>query len=148
MSIGKRGEVLKGERELKEEMRYRKPRRKPSVKRERLIKRYVAEGYSANKIQKELHKQGLGIRRKILLAKIRRIKGVPKRKFRRERVYVAAKWIAVYGTVDGKSRRVELAGSGRQLFRAMLDLAVHPPKKRFVRCAASDVPYVLDHGDE
>jgi hypothetical protein len=30
--------------------------------------------------------------------------------------------------VDGESRRVELAGSGSQLYNAMLDLAKHLPK--------------------
>jgi hypothetical protein len=100
------------------------------------------------------------MRRKELLARVREVKGVPKRpkaevhipikyrKVERRRVRVPAKWIAVYGTVDGKSRRVELAGSGRQLYRAMLDLAVHPPKKRFVRCSASEVSNYLDYEDE
>lgn len=121
--------------------------RKQIQQRDRLIRYYVKKRYSANLIQHKLRQKGLGMRRKELLAKVRAFKGVAKRpeaekyiprkyvarvKWRRraERVGVApAKWVAVYGTVDGESRRVELAGSGRQLHRAMLDLAKHPPKK-------------------
>jgi len=134
--------------------------KKEIQKRDRLIRYYVKRRYSANLIQHKLRQKGLGMRRKELLAKVREVKGVPRkpkaevhipakyRKVKRRRVWVPAKWIAVYGTVDGKSRRVELAGSGRQLYKAMLDLAKHPPKKRFVRCSASEVSNYLDYEDE
>jgi hypothetical protein len=139
----------------------RKLSRKDIQKRDRLIRYYAKKRYSANLIQHKLKEKGLGMHRKELLAKVREVKGVPKkpkaevhipikyrkRKPKRVRV-VPAKWVAVYGTVDGKSRRVELAGSGRQLYKAMLDVAKHPPKKRFVRCSASEVPYYLDYEDE
>jgi hypothetical protein len=139
----------------------RKLSRKDIQKRDRLIRYYAKKRYSANLIQHKLREKGLGMRRKELLAKVREVKGVPKkrkaevhipikyRKVKRRRVRVVpAKWVAVYGTVDGESRRVELAGSGRQLYKAMLDLAKHPPKKRFVKCSASEVPYYLDYEDE
>ncbi|MEM1540248.1 MAG: hypothetical protein QXJ07_02555 [Candidatus Bathyarchaeia archaeon] len=114
--------------------------------RERLIRYYVGKRYSANLIQHKLREKGLGMRRKELLAKVREIKGVPKRLHpekhvpieylakaeRRRRVRVkpeaVGKWIAVYGTVDGKSRCIELSGSGRALYSAMLHVAKHPPK--------------------
>ncbi|MEM0007532.1 MAG: hypothetical protein QXR89_04600 [Candidatus Bathyarchaeia archaeon] len=134
--------------------------------RERLIRYYVGKRYSANFIQHKLREKGLGMRRKELLAKVREVKGVPKRprpekhvpikylakaeRGRRLRVKPEAfgKWIAVYGTVDGKSRRIELGGSGRALYSAMLKVAKHPPKRRFVRCHASEAPYYLDYDEE
>ena len=47
--------------------------------------------------------------------------------------------------MDGTSRRIELAGSGKQLYKAMLDVAKHPPKKRFVQCGATEVANYLDY---
>jgi len=44
-----------------------------------MIRTLVSQGYSANKIQKILQKQGLGIRRKKLLTIVRALKGVPKK---------------------------------------------------------------------
>ena len=134
-------------------------------KAEALIRRLVKKGYSTNQIQRELQKKGLGIRRKNMLKMVRKARGARKkphaekhvpikyrrvkwRKQARRKPMFLAKWIAVYGTVNGKSRRVELAGSGRQLYRAMLDLAKHPPKKRFVRCSAIEAPRYLDYEDE
>ena len=123
--------------------------------RDKLIHYYAEKRYSANQIQKKLQEQGLGIRRKELLAKVREVKGVPKKpnpevyipiKYRRaEKKGIPAKWIAVYGSVDGTSRRIELAGSGKQLYKAMLHVAKHPPKKRFVQCGATDVSNYLDY---
>jgi hypothetical protein len=55
-----------------------KTKRKPkgiSPKTKRAIKAYVKQGYSANKIQKKLQTQGLGIQRKRLLAEVRKVKG-------------------------------------------------------------------------
>ncbi|MEM3797745.1 MAG: hypothetical protein QXY74_04835, partial [Candidatus Bathyarchaeia archaeon] len=141
-------------------------REKLEEKRLRLIRNMVKKNYSANLIQHKLREKGLGMRRKELLAKVREIKGVPKRPHpekhvpikylaraeRRRRVRVKpeafGKWIAVYGTVDGESRRIELGGSGRALYSAMLHVAKHPPKKRFVRCHASEAPYYLDYDEE
>ncbi len=47
--------------------------------------------------------------------------------------------IAVYGTVQGKSRRVEMSGTGRSLYNAMLYVGKHPPKKRFLRILADKI---------
>ena len=134
-------------------------------RRERLIRYYVKKRFSANLIQHELRKKGLGMRRKQLLAKVREIKGVPKRPYPEKHVPSTAiarrkwrrkagrvkpevgKWIAVYGTVNGVSRRIELAGSGISLYRAMEYVATYPPKKRFVRCCASEAPYFLDYDE-
>jgi len=52
----------------------RKTKPKISSKTRWAIRTYVKQGYSANKIQKRLSKQHLGIRRKVLLAEIRKIK--------------------------------------------------------------------------
>ncbi|MEM3586341.1 MAG: hypothetical protein QXO71_03370 [Candidatus Jordarchaeaceae archaeon] len=57
------------------------------------------------------------------------------------------KSIVVYGTVSGKSRRVELTGSGRSLYNAMIVLSKHPPKQRFVKCSVGEVDYYLDYDD-
>lgn len=112
----------------------------------RLIRLCVKKDYSANKIQKMLQRKGLGMKRKGLLALVRKKKGV--RKTRVSVKYVPHKYrpklivekrIAVYGTVGGKSRRAELSGSGRALYRTMLHLTKHPPKKRFLNARASDV---------
>lgn len=127
------------------------------AQRDRLIRIYTEKHYSANLIQKKLREKGLGMRRKELLAKIRELKGASKRpypekyiptKYRKVRIVPSGKWIAVYGTVDGESRRLEMGGSGRALYNAMLRVAKHPPKKRFARCYASEVPYILDYDME
>jgi len=52
--------------------------------REQLIKQYARKGYSANRIQKKLQKQKLGMRRAVLLAKVREYKRVPKRQVKRK----------------------------------------------------------------
>lgn len=135
--------------------------------RKKLIREYVKRGYSANKIQKELQKRGLGMRRKELLAKVREVKGISKKphaekhvpiKYKRKVMKMRKieeikpisypKWVAVYGTVNGKSRRVEMSGSGRELYNAMFDVVKHPPKRRFVRCHAGEAPFYLDYFDE
>lgn len=57
----------------------KKPKRKPQPKRKWLIKYYVKQGYSANKIQKELQKRKMGIRRQKLLEIVRKYKKKPKK---------------------------------------------------------------------
>ena len=134
-----------------------------------LIRKLVTKGYSANRIQKELQKRKMGIRRKRLLAYVRQVKGVEKkptpekyvpkkyrevrkseigfipresRSFwrRKPRVYMRlGKRIAVYGTVWGMSRRVEMYGTSRELYEAMLGVSQHPPKERFLVCDARDI---------
>lgn len=93
------------------------PEPKINSKTRRAIKTYVKQGYSANKVQKRLQKQHLGIRRAVLLAEIRKIKRqkpkadrqkytprkyrklvtkVPRRPRARKPVFVG-KQVAVYG---------------------------------------------------
>jgi hypothetical protein len=111
---------------------------------------YVKQGLSSNKIQKKLQKQNLGIRRKVLLAEIRKAKGQkPKaqrykytpRKYRKGRTrypsmatprFQEGYQIAGYGTVHGQSRRIQVRGSGKQLYKVMLLASQHPPKTRFL----------------
>ena len=52
----------------------RKSKPKISSKTRWAIRTYAKQGYSANKIQKKLKSQGLGIRRKTLLSEVRKIK--------------------------------------------------------------------------
>ncbi|MEM2108000.1 MAG: hypothetical protein QXL10_01790 [Candidatus Bathyarchaeia archaeon] len=126
------------------------------AKRRELIREYAGKGYSANRIQRELSKQGLGMQRKRLLAEVRRAKGLSRKpepqkyvpiKYRRSAGFGAyrGKWLAVYGSVDGKSRRIEMVGFGRQLYDAMQVVSRYPPKRRFVKCSAEDAPYLLDY---
>jgi hypothetical protein len=125
-------------------------------KAEAVIRRLVKTGYSSNRIQRELQKRGLGIRRKNMLKMIREAKGVKKkphaekhvpRKYRarvtwRRKALTAKpvvympKAVAVYGTVGSESRRIEMSGTGRSLYNAMLYVGKHPPKKRFLRILA------------
>ena len=116
---------------------------------EALICRLVKKGYSSTKIQKELRRRHLGIRRKNMLKIIRKVKGVKKkphtekyipRKYRaRVKPLLIGKPIAVYGTVQGKSRRVVMSGTSRSLYNAMLYVGKHPPKKRFLRVLANKI---------
>lgn len=129
------------------------PKRKTKIspKTRWAIKGYVKQGYSANKIQKRLQKQHLGIRRKVLLTEIRKIKHQkPKphpqkytpHKYRIRRLkrrFPMMKQIAVYGTVHGKPRRVQIAGTGKQLYRAMQYVSEYPPKQRFLTISTKEL---------
>lgn len=57
----------------------------------------------------------------------------------------AAKQIAAYGTHHGKNKRVQMKGTGRQLFEAMQLVARHPPKKQFLTVSTEDL---LDDPEE
>jgi hypothetical protein len=110
------------------------------------IRGYVRQGLSANKIQKKLQKQGLGIRRKTLLAEVRKIKGktpklkrqkyTPKKYQKRARTISRrpriirhplyfGKHVAVYRYASTKrhpkpySARFEFYGSGKDLAKAV-----------------------------
>lgn len=115
----------------------------------KVIRGYVKQGYSANKIQKMLQKQHLGIRRKTLLAEVRKIKGAKKKpysvkctpkKYRRRvspparRPIYSGKHIAVYrpattrryrkmakklGMPKSYSARYEFYGNGKDLAEAV-----------------------------
>ena len=123
------------------------------------IRTYVKQGFSANKIQKNLSKRGLGIRRKTLLAEIRKIKRqkpmvdrlkYTPRKYRkhlpkaRKPVFIG-KHIAVYRYARTKrhprpySARFEFYGSGKDLAKAIrLTLSGIVPRweRPFVECSA------------
>jgi hypothetical protein len=136
-----------------------------SAKAKWRIKGYISEGYSANKIQKLLKKQHVGIRRKTLLSEIRKIKHqkikrntqkyIPT-KYRgtayRKRVYhprfpYGIKQVAMYGTVHGRGRRIQVSGSGKQLFRLMVELmnSRRAPKKQFLTIDADSLLNNLDY---
>jgi len=139
------------------------PKRKPksiSPKTRWAIKAYVKQGYSANKIQKKLKSQGLGIRRKTLLSEVRKVKGTkPKahpqkytpKKYRRvtpkaRRPVYSGKHIAVYRSARTRrhpkpySARFEFYGSrGKDLAKAIrLTLSGIVPRCEdpFVECSA------------
>ena len=126
------------------------PKRKPISKQQtEAIRTYIKQGYSANKIQKKLQRQGLGIQRKRLLAEVRKVKGTkPKtlpqkytpKKYRRRvtprarRPVYSGKHIAVYryattsryrkiakklGFPKAYSARFEFYGSGKELAKAV-----------------------------
>jgi hypothetical protein len=126
------------------------PKPKTASRRQQMkaIRGYVKQGLSANKIQKKLQKQSLGIRRKVLLAEIRKIKGTkPKAdrkkytpwKYRRRKPPARkpvffGKQVAVYGYAwtrrseelakelkipSAYSARFEFSGRGRDLADAV-----------------------------
>jgi hypothetical protein len=109
------------------------------------IRGYVNKGYSANQIQVELRNQRMGIRRKVLLAEVRRVKG---QKLKAETVkyipkkYAKVRWrarakapsrkrlrpivfeerqVTLIGRHDGKRIIKKQHGSGRELYRFVLD---------------------------
>jgi hypothetical protein len=124
------------------------PKSKINSKTSRAIRTYVKQGYTANKIQKKLQSQGLGIQRKRLLAEVRKFKGTkPKahpqkytpKKYRRvtpkaRRPVFRGKHIAVYryattqryrklarkaGAPLSYSARYEFYGNGKDLAKAV-----------------------------
>jgi len=127
------------------------PRCKAITKQQKkAIRPYVKEGLSSNKIQKRLQQRHIGMRRAVLLAEIRKIKRQkPKanrykytpRKYRKRRVFYPSHarrqfygeyQIAGYGTVNGKSRRIQVYGNRKLLYKVMLLASQHPPLTRFL----------------
>jgi len=49
------------------------------------------------------------------------------------------KQIAVYGTVNGESHRIQMYGSGKQLYKAMMLVSQHPPRKQFLTTSAENI---------
>jgi hypothetical protein len=136
-----------------------KRKRKISAKTRWAIRTYVKQGYSSNKIQKKLSKQGLGIRRKILLTEVRKLRGKKRKlhpqkytpkKYRRvtpkaRRPKYAGRHIAVYRYArTGRhmkpySARFEFYGSGKDLGKAVrlvLSGLVTKWENPFVECSA------------
>lgn len=58
--------------------------------------------------------------------------GVSRARFRA----YGGKKVASYGTVHLKSKRVQMYGSGKQTYQAMILVAKHPPKKQFLTISA------------
>lgn len=107
------------------------------------IRTYVKQGLSSNKIQKRFQERHLGLRRKVLLAEIRKVKRkkpkangykyTPKKYRRISRGYgypskrrrFGGRQVAVYGYAKtmrhprAYSARFEFYGSGRELFQAV-----------------------------
>jgi hypothetical protein len=111
---------------------------KPISKRQiKAIRSYVKKGYSANQIQVKLKNQHMGIRRKVLLAEVRKVKGqklkagtvkyIPKK-------YVKVRWLAraelerllekrvtITGKHKGDFVTKTRSGKGKDLYRWVLD---------------------------
>lgn len=119
-----------------------------TTKRINAIRSYAHKGYSANKIQQKLRQRHMGMRRTKLLGYVREFKHkqarphvqkhIP-RKYRKSTIYRPApkmqlfqKQIACYGSEHGKSKRIQMSGTGRQLYEAMQIVSKHPPKKQFL----------------
>jgi len=93
----------------------------------------------------------MGIRRKDLLAEVRKLKGTKKKphpqkytphkyKVRRlKRRFPMMKQIAGYGTVHRKPRRYQVSGTGKQLYRAMQLISQYPPKRKFLTISAKEL---------
>jgi len=118
------------------------------------IRTLSRQGKSANEIIRQLRREHRGIRRTTALKYIRRFKGrKPKtnvykytpRKYLTKEAFkirgheVGRKHIAIYGRVDGQSRRIEVSGTGHQLMDFLRDAVKHPPKERFVRGDVSTI---------
>jgi len=92
---------------------------------EKRIRRLSKEDISANEIVRQLRREGRGIRRTTALSIIREERG--------------PKHVAVYGKVNGRSRRIEAYGTGKQLGSLLFDAVEHPPKKRITRISTDKV---------
>jgi len=130
------------------------------------VKKEVLEGKSSNQIQKDLRDHNMGMRRKVLLATIREMKGTrikpdrfkyvplkyrhPKsgrpvseerlnRAERRIQLSFGQKQITIAGTVNGRPHRIQIKGRGRDLYRVMGEIIRHPPKKRFLTTTTDKV---------
>jgi hypothetical protein len=122
------------------------------------IRTQSQKGRSANQIQRELRAKGIGLRRKTILTYVRKFKHRPPKPH--AEIYVPRKYrrpekhIAVYGKVKGKSKRLEIAGSGRKLYTILIDAVHHPPKQRIERVSADKMRGLsarakyLDYGEE
>lgn len=133
------------------------------------IRKLSKQGKSSNEIVRQLRREGIGIRRKTILAYVRQFKGrkpkaepykyTPRKYLTKERRIhveheVKPKHIAVYGKVRGMSKRLEVVGTGKQLFSILIDAVEHPPKQRIQRVSAdrlrslSDRARYLDYKEE
>lgn len=134
-----------------------------SPKQVERIRELSKEGKSANQIQKNLSREGLGLRRKTILKYIRKSKHQKSkantakytpRKYRKKGATYGAgysyarrgrkkpfgvKQIAEYGSVNGESRRIQVYGYGNQLYQVMQLTSRHPPRKQFLTISAREL---------
>lgn len=128
-----------------------KARAQVGARRRRLVGGLVRRGYSANRIQGELRKQGIGMRRKDLLKTVRAARKVKAKPHSARHVPIKYrqwttqtlfnKHVTVYGTLDGMHRRAEVSGTGARIQRAMRYLSRHPPRKQFLTISADELSY-------
>ena len=108
------------------------------------IRGYVEKGYSANQIQVNLKNRRMGIRRKVLLAEVRKVKGqklkagtakyIPKKYAQAPRVkapprkrlrpffaQIQEKQVTIIGRHYGKRIIKKQYGKGRDLYRFVMD---------------------------
>ena len=104
------------------------------------IQSYVKKGYSSTRIQKSLSERHMGLRRKVLLAEIRRVKGqAPKAETVKyiPKKYARARWrarakrprlrplgekqVTLIGLHKGKLISKTQRGSGKDLYRFVKD---------------------------
>jgi hypothetical protein len=128
-------------------------KQKTSIQIER-IKQLTAQGYSTTQIQGTLSKEGIGLRRQVMLGYVREYRNQPIKantqdyipvKYRqqgRSTSFVTyGKGIACYGTVNGVSKRVQMSGNGKSLYQAMRLVAKYPPtrKIKFLSISANEL---------
>jgi hypothetical protein len=93
------------------------------------IRELSKEGYSANEIQKQLHKEQIGVRRTVLLTYVREFKQKPpkhavrkyypvvrmERKRRAGKIDWGTKRVVIQGYVNGERDQVSRTGTGKDL---------------------------------
>jgi len=100
---------------------------------EKRIRRLSKEDISANEIVRQLRREHRGIRRTTALSIIREERG--------------PKHIAIYGKVNGRSKRIEVYGTGKDLYSIMFEGVHHPPKKRILRISAKKLNTIHGRGE-
>lgn len=122
------------------------------------IRSYSRKHCSANRIQRELSRRGIGLKRTTVLKYVRESKGKPPKahpykytpiKYRKSFMISLGKQVAGYGSVHGKPRRIQMRGMGKELYQAMRLTVKHPPKEQFLTIPAwkliSDPRKYLDY---
>jgi hypothetical protein len=108
-----------------------------SEQQKNAIRDYIKKGYSANQIQVNLKNRHMGIRRKVLLAEVRRVKGqAPKAETGKyiPKKYLRARWraraelerllekrVTITGKHNGDFVTKTRSGKGKDLYRWVLD---------------------------
>jgi hypothetical protein len=94
------------------------------LKKQLTIKRYVRQGYSANQIQKKMKAEGMGVRRKTLLAYVREIQHKPQPQDREKYVPkkrtsgTGSKSVTIFGVRNRRTyRHTHRARTGKDLYK-------------------------------